>query len=147
MNRHASHSERDTGEIAARLAKTLRPGDTIALFGGLGMGKTAFVRGLARGLGLDETQVCSPTFALMNEYHRPGALTLYHFDMYRVQGEETLYATGFYDYLDGEGILAIEWSENITNALPKDAVRVVIEPGEGEGQRAITIGRQETKCD
>ncbi|MCL2856329.1 MAG: tRNA (adenosine(37)-N6)-threonylcarbamoyltransferase complex ATPase subunit type 1 TsaE [Oscillospiraceae bacterium] len=140
MTNRASRSEIETMEIAAELAKTLHPGDIVALFGGLGMGKTAFVRGLASGLGLDSTQVCSPTFALMNEYRRPGAPTLYHFDMYRVQGDDTLYATGFYDYLDSDGILAIEWSENIVHALPKGGVRVDIALGESEGQRVITIG-------
>ena len=139
MNRRVSCSEHETREIAAGLAKTLSPGDIVALFGGLGMGKTAFVRGLASGLGLDKAQVCSPTFALMNEYRTPGAPTLYHFDMYRVQGDDTLYATGFYDYLDSEGILAIEWSENIVYALPKGAIMVDIALGEGEGQRIITV--------
>ena len=139
MSSYTSRSEQETESIAARLAKTLRPGDVVALFGGLGMGKTAFVRGLACGLGLDNTQVCSPTFALMNEYRRLGAPTLYHFDMYRVQGEDTLYATGFYDYLDSGGILAIEWSENIAHALPDSAVRVVIELGEVDESRIISI--------
>ena len=139
MNRYTSHSERETQEIAVKLATTLCPGDVVALFGGLGMGKTAFVRGLAYGLGLDATQVCSPTFALMNEYRGPGIPTLYHFDMYRVQGEGALYATGFYDYLSGQAILAIEWSENIVHALPKGAIMVEIALGEGEGQRVITI--------
>ena len=139
MSSHISRSEQETGSIAARLAKNLRPGDVVALFGGLGMGKTAFVRGLACGLGLDKTQVCSPTFALMNEYRAAGAHTLYHFDMYRVQGEDTLYATGFYDYLEGSGILAVEWSENITHALPDGAIKVTIEPGEGEGERIISV--------
>ena len=143
MNRHISCSERETEEIAARLAKTLRPGDTVALFGGLGMGKTAFVRGLASGLGLDPAQVCSPTFALMNEYRKPGTPTLRHFDMYRVQGEETLHATGFYDCLDGDALLSIEWSENITHALPKGAVRVVIELGENEVSRIISIDNRQ----
>ena len=139
MNRCISNSETQTQELAARLAKTLLPGDTVALFGGLGMGKTAFVRGLADGLGLDSSQVCSPTFALMNEYRGPGAATLYHFDMYRVQGEDTLYATGFYDYLGASGILAIEWSENVAHALPDGAIKVTIEPGEGEGERIISV--------
>ena len=141
MNRYISHRVGETEHIAAQLAQTLRPGDTIALFGGLGMGKTAFVRGLAGGLGLDKTQVCSPTFTLMNEYSGPGAPTLYHFDMYRVEGEETLYATGFYDYLGGDDILAVEWSENITHALPRNAITVTIAPGESEESRIISINK------
>jgi len=139
VNRYTSHSERETQEIAAKLATTLCPGDIVALYGGLGMGKTAFVRGPAGGLGLDATQVCSPTFALMNEYRGPGIPTLYHFDMYRVQADSELYATGFYDYLGGVGILAIEWSENITHVLPGSAIKVEIALGESEGQRVITI--------
>ena len=141
MNRHISRSEEETQAVAVRLAKTLRPGDIVALFGGLGMGKTAFVRGLASGMGLDKTQVCSPTFALMNEYRGPGTTTLCHFDMYRVESEETLYATGFHDCLESEAIMAIEWSENIPNALPEGMVRVIIEPGENEGSRIISVDK------
>ena len=141
MSRHISHSEAETERIAAKFAKTLRPGDTVAFFGGMGMGKTAFVRGLAAGLGLDKTQVCSPTFALMNEYSGPDVPTLYHFDMYRVEGDDALYATGFYDYLDSEGILAVEWSENIAHTLPEDAVKIKISSGKTAGERIITVER------
>ena len=136
-----SRSEKNTLAIAADFAKTLRPGDVVALFGGLGMGKTVFVRGLAGGLGFDEDQVSSPTFTLVNEYRAPGAPCLYHFDMYRVTGEDDLHSTGFYDYLDGESILAIEWSENIPHALPDNAIFVTFYPGDDENSRVIAINR------
>ena len=139
MTTHFSRSEGETALIAADFAKTLRAGDVVALLGGLGMGKTAFVRGLAAGLGLDPEQVCSPTFSLVNEYHSPGSPTLYHFDMYRVESEDALYSTGFYDYLGGGDILAIEWSENIACALPENAISVSISPGEGQSDRVIAI--------
>lgn len=125
-----------TEDFAASLAKKLLPGDILAFSGGIGAGKTAFVRGLARGLGLDETLVSSPTFALVHEY--TGNPTLYHFDMYRIDGEEDLYATGFYDYLDGKSILAIEWSENIADCLPQGIIDVTIETCD-EQTREITV--------
>jgi len=136
---HISRSEKDTLDIAADFAKTLRPGDFVALFGGLGMGKTVFVRGLAVGLGLNADQVSSPTFSLVNEYRAHSAPRLYHFDMYRVVGEDDLHSTGFYDYLDGESVLAIEWSENILHALPDKAITITISPGDSESSRVIVI--------
>ena len=81
--------------------------------------------------------VSSPTFALVNEYH--GKVPLYHFDMYRVSSWEDLYSTGFFDYLDAGGVLAIEWSENIEAALPADVLRVTFEPGEGKEERILTF--------
>ena len=130
-----SDSAQDTEQIGERLAATLRGTEVIALFGGLGMGKTAFTRGLARGLGIDDG-VSSPTFALVNEYH--GRFAVYHFDMYRVTSWDDLYSTGFFDYLDN-GVLVIEWSENIEGALPDDAIRVTIARGEHDNQRIFTI--------
>ena len=139
MITHLSRSEQETIAIASEFAKTLQTGDVVALFGGLGMGKTAFVRGLAVGLGLDSEQVCSPTFSIVNEYRAPGVTTLYHFDMYRITGQDALYCTGFYDYLGGGDILAIEWSENITGALPETVISVTISPGQGQSERVISI--------
>jgi len=136
MDHNHTHSAAETEQLAAALAGCLKPGSVIALFGGLGAGKTAFVRGLARGLGC-EGEVCSPTYAIMNEY--PGEIPLAHFDMYRVEGWESLESTGFFDTLDGEHVLAIEWSENILDALPEGAWRVTISPGEDENSRVITI--------
>jgi len=137
MKIYTTTSEIETEGLAASIAGTLGPGSVLALRGGLGAGKTAFVRGLAAGLGLS-CEVSSPTFALVHEY--PGkSVTLYHFDMYRVDGWQSLYSTGFFDYLDGGGILAVEWSENIQNALPENTIYITIEIT-GETDRVITVG-------
>ncbi len=129
-------SAAETEELAAQIAKKLMPGTVIAFFGGMGMGKTAFTRGLARGLDLD-SHVSSPTFAIVNDYG--GNPPLVHFDMYRVTSWEDLYTTGFYDYMDMGAILAVEWSENIENAIPENAVRITIEQGSFDDERIITI--------
>ena len=130
-----THSAADTEALAAAFAKTLKPGDVIAYRGDLGAGKTAFTRGLARGLEVDG-EVSSPTFALVHEY--PGNPPLIHFDMYRVTTFDDLYTTGFFDYLDGNNILVIEWSENIEAALPEETITVSLEVT-GENDRSITI--------
>ncbi len=135
MKQFISNSAEDTERLGEQLAKTLRGDEVIALFGGLGMGKTAFTRGLARGLGVSDG-VSSPTFALVNEYR--GKHMIYHFDMYRVQSWEDLYSTGFFDYMDN-GILVIEWSENIEGALPDNALRIMIRRGETDHQRIFEI--------
>lgn len=125
-----SRSVADTERYGEQLAAELRGGTVVALFGGLGMGKTAMVRGIARGLRLT-ADVSSPTFALVHDYG--GDPPLVHFDMYRVSGWEDLYSTGFFDYLDAGAILVVEWSENIEVALPSDAIRIRIStPQEGE---------------
>lgn len=131
-----THSPQETAELAARLAKGLRGGEVIAFTGGMGAGKTAFTRGLVIGLEAGDV-ASSPTFALVNEY--AGRLTVEHFDMYRVEGWDDLYSTGFFDYLDTDCVLVIEWSENIEGALPEDAVRIEIRPGAAENERMITI--------
>ena len=135
MIRIISDSAAETERIGERLAAKLNGDEVIALFGGLGMGKTAFTRGLARGLGVDDS-VSSPTFALVNEYR--GKIPIYHFDMYRVQSWDDLYSTGFFDYIDN-GVLVIEWSENIEGALPDNALRVTISRGEHDEQRIFEI--------
>lgn len=111
----------DTEAYGEQLAGELHAGSVVAMYGGLGMGKTALVRGIARGLSLD-AEVSSPTFALVHDYG--GDPPLVHFDMYRVTGWEDLYSTGYYDYLDAGAILAVEWSEHIEAALPADAIRL-----------------------
>ena len=118
-----SESVAMTEEYGKWLAKELKSGMVLALFGGMGMGKTALVRGIADGLGLS-AEVSSPTFALVHDYG--GNPPLVHFDMYRVSGWEDLYSTGFFDYLDAGAILVVEWSENIVSALPEDAIRLHI---------------------
>ena len=109
----------DTEAFGKKIGETLSGNEVIALYGGLGMGKTAFVRGVAAGLGIDGGEVSSPTFALVHQYGN-GSRALYHFDMYRVETFDDLYSTGFFDYLDYGGILAIEWSENIEAVLPEN---------------------------
>ena len=129
-------SPAETEALAQRLAAKLKGGEVLALFGGLGMGKTAFTRGLARGLGVVD-EVSSPTFALVHEYQ--GRLPIYHFDMYRVENWDDLYSTGFFDYLDTGAVLVIEWSENIESALPECAIRISIRRGEEDNQRIFQI--------
>ena len=136
MIRLITRSPEETAASAERLAKKLSGGTIVALFGGLGMGKTTFTAGLAKGLGIED-DVSSPTFALVNEYH--GEKSLYHFDMYRIDSWEDLYATGFFDYYDAGEIISCEWSENIENALPENTIRVTISRGETDEERLITV--------
>ncbi len=131
-----SHSTLETEKIAAEIAQNIKNGDCIAFVGGMGMGKTAFVRGLAVGMKL-KGEVCSPTFSLVNEY-RSDDTTLYHFDMYRITSMDDLYSTGFFDYLDTDAVLAVEWSENITYALPENTIFVTIKRVD-ENTREIEI--------
>ena len=121
MMMYLSHSAEETEQLGERLGQALSPGAVVAYTGGLGMGKTAFTRGLARGLGCTE-RVTSPTFTLVNEY--PGRIPLFHFDVYRLSGSDALYDIGWDDYLDRGGVCAVEWSENIADALPEDTVFV-----------------------
>lgn len=137
MKSFTTHSPSETQAVAEMLGKKLRPGDVIAFFGDLGAGKTTFTAGLAKGLGIDETMVSSPTFAIVNEYRSDRSL--YHFDMYRIESWDDLYSTGFFDYIDSGGILAVEWSENIENALPDNAIKVTIKRGTSDNERIITV--------
>lgn len=132
-----THSAAETMQLAEQMGSLLQAGDCIAYFGGLGAGKTTFTRGLAKGMGLPD-EVASPTFAIVNEYHGTGALSLYHFDMYRIIGAESLETTGFYDYTLEENVFAIEWAENIADCLPENRIAVTIEPL-SETDRQITI--------
>lgn len=136
MKEFLSHSPADTESFAEELSKTLSGGEVIAFCGNLGMGKTCFVRGLARGLGF-KGDVTSPTFAIINEYIG-GRLPLYHFDMYRISNWNDLYSTGYFEYSESGGVLAVEWSENIEAALPEDAIRVEIS-AISEKDRKITV--------
>lgn len=135
--REVSHSPEETEEIGVRFARTLRPGDVVALEGELGAGKTAFARGVLRGLGYSG-RVTSPTFAIANEYETPSAAVA-HCDMYRILSPEALYEIGFEGYLDGRRILLIEWSENIRYALPEAYKTVRIQYGGAPDERTVTV--------
>ena len=130
-----THSPEETEKIGEALAKNLQPGTILAYRGDLGAGKTAFTRGLARGLGCKET-VTSPTYTIVNEY-LGGRLPLFHFDMYRLASSDDLWDIGWEDYLEREGVCAVEWSENVADAM-ENAVTVTIEKL-GETTRRITI--------
>ena len=131
-----SYSESDTLGFAREFAMKLRGGDVVAFKGGMGMGKTVFVRGCSAVLGV-ETEVSSPTFSIVNDYGGP--VNIYHFDMYRVESWDSLYSTGFFDYLNENSILFIEWSENIENVLPDNTITVEFVRGEKDSERTITI--------
>ena len=133
-----TENERETSELGESLARELAPGAVIALYGELGAGKTAFVRGLAKGMGL-LARVSSPTFTIVNEY--PGEVPLFHFDMYRLSIEDELFEIGWEDYLRRGGVCAVEWSENVPGAFPPDTIYVRIEKT-GEDQRRIVIDRE-----
>ena len=121
-----THSEAETEALGIRLAHVLDHGAVVAFRGGLGMGKTAFIRGLARGLGYTG-RVTSPTFTIVNEYEG-GRLPLFHFDLYRLPDSAALFDIGWEDYLDRGGVCAVEWSEQAEEAIPPDCVRVSLFP-------------------
>ena len=133
-----THSPEETRELGARLAEKLKAGAVLAFTGDLGAGKTAFTSGLARGLGIEE-RVTSPTFTIVNEYEG-GRLPLFHFDMYRLGSADELFDIGWEDYLARGGVCAVEWTENVEEAIEDDAIRISIRRGEDENSRVIEIG-------
>ncbi|MBP3390665.1 MAG: tRNA (adenosine(37)-N6)-threonylcarbamoyltransferase complex ATPase subunit type 1 TsaE [Clostridia bacterium] len=137
-----TNSAAETEAFAENFAKELVGGEVIAFKGSMGMGKTCFTRGLARGLGFTG-QVTSPTFALVNEYIG-GRLSLYHFDMYRIESWEDLYSSGFFDYKEAGGVIAAEWSENIEGALDYDTIVISFERL-SDNSRKITVFKGEDK--
>lgn len=126
-----SRSEQETAAFAEEYAKSLRLGDVLLLNGEMGAGKTAFVKGLARGLGIYD-EVTSPTYAYLNDY----AGKLYHYDCYRIASEEQAESLGLCDYFDAGGICVLEWGENIAGLLPPHCKKITIEKL-GEGERKI----------
>ena len=132
-----ANSPAETEAAGADLAARLGPGSVIAFTGDLGAGKTAFTRGLARGLGVEE-RITSPTFTIVNEYEG-GRLPLFHFDMYRLGSADELFDIGWEDYLARGGVCAVEWSENVADALEPGTIRVDIRRGPAENDRLITI--------
>ena len=138
-----TNSPMETENVGCRLAQALRPGAVIAYCGDLGAGKTAFTRGLAKGLGCTD-MVTSPTYTIVNEY-LSGRIPLFHFDMYRLASSDDLWDIGWEDYLERGGVCAVEWSENVTDAM-EHAIWVRIEKT-GEESRRITIEGGEMLAD
>ena len=134
---HYSKSPQETEALGQALVQKLAPGAVVAFSGDLGAGKTAFVRGMAQGLGITQ-RVTSPTFTIVNEYEG-GRLPLFHFDMYRLHSAEELFDIGWEDFLSRGGICAVEWSENIQEALEPGTVYVDIRRGQCEQERIISI--------
>lgn len=131
-----THDPAQTIALGEQIGKRLKGGEVIAYSGGLGVGKTTITRGISIGMGLGD-EVTSPTFALVNEYAGKER-SLCHFDMYRISGALDLETTGFYDYLDGNNVLAVEWSENIADELPDDCIKIHIERTD-DSTRVITL--------
>lgn len=143
MEKYISNSPEMTESVAEKLAENLTGGEVIAFRGGLGMGKTCFTRGLAKGLGF-KGEVNSPTFALINEY-LGGRLPLFHFDMYRISSWEELYSSGFFEYVEEGGIVAAEWSENIDGALPNSTIYVEIKNIDENAREIYIYSREEDR--
>lgn len=135
MTEFISHSEHDTEEVGMKLAEKLPAGSVVAMYGDLGAGKTAFVRGMAKGMGL-ECRVSSPTFTIVNEYL--GDRELIHFDMYRLSSADELFDIGWEDYISRGAVCAVEWSENVRDAFFGDEVVVRIEKL-SDSERKISI--------
>ena len=135
MSEYISHSEHDTEDIGASFARTLKGGTVVAMYGDLGAGKTAFVRGMARGMGLD-CRVSSPTFTIVNEYL--GERELIHFDMYRLSSADELFDIGWEDYLNRGAVCAVEWSENVEDAFDGSEIRIRFEKL-SDTERRITV--------
>ncbi len=134
---YVTHSPEETRALGGRLADALRGGEVVAFTGDLGAGKTAFVSGMAEALGVED-RVTSPTFTIVNEYEG-GRLPLFHFDMYRLGSADELFHIGWEDYLARNGVCAVEWSENVAEAIEPDAIRVSIRRGEDDNSRVIVI--------
>lgn len=135
MIKKITASSAETESLGKKIAAILSGNETIALFGDLGAGKTAFTRGLCEGLGVTDG-VSSPTFAIVNAYN--GKYPVYHFDMYRITDADDLFSTGYYDYI-GNGVIVIEWSENIESELESDAIRIRIKKNDDENKRLFEI--------
>lgn len=136
-----THAPQETAALAARLGAVAEAGTVLCLVGDLGVGKTLFTQGFARGLEVTG-EVTSPTFALMNQYN--GRLPVTHFDLYRLEREEELDDIGFYEYAeDGRGVVLIEWADKFPDALPEPHIRLEIERGEKENERRLAFSTTE----
>ena len=135
--RHVADSVEDTIELGRRVGKVLKAGDVVGLYGGLGAGKTVFVKGIADGLGIFE-EITSPTFTLMRQYQ--AGLMLCHFDLYRIEDEQELEHIGFYDYLGSDCVCVIEWANHASSLQPDISVLI---DGSGDDERIIEISHKE----
>lgn len=123
MKIYESYSYEDTSKIAAEIAQTFKGGEFVAMYGDLGAGKTAFVQGVAKALGIDRP-VTSPTFTIVNEYE--GSLTLYHFDVYRIDDIDEMYEIGYDEYISSDGVCIVEWAELIEDLFPDEYIKITI---------------------
>ena len=139
ITEYESRSREETFQFATSMAEQVRPGQVICLKGDLGVGKTVFAQGFGAGLGITEP-MASPTFTILREYHE-GSLPLYHFDVYRVSDPDEMEETGFFDFVNGDGVTLIEWAELILDVIPEDATWVTIEKDTEKGfdYRKITV--------
>jgi tRNA threonylcarbamoyladenosine biosynthesis protein TsaE len=136
-----TRSAEETRALGAALGQLLQPGDFVALLGELGAGKTEFVRGVAQGAGVPTDEVASPTFALIHRYQ--GRLPLVHADLFRLQTEEELYGTGYFELRDaGEAAVLVEWADRIADAVPPDALEVRLTAGRGPKERRLAVASQ-----
>lgn len=127
-----THSPAETRALGQRLARLLRPGDVLLLYGDLGAGKSELTRGIARGLGVTGP-VASPSFTILNVYDE-GRLPLYHFDWYRLNSAEELYEMGMDEYLGGDGVAVVEWPSQCPEAIPETNLTITLTPGEGDAR-------------
>ncbi len=136
---YESMSREETYDIAFKMAEEISAGAVICLDGDLGVGKTVFAQGFGAGLGIEEP-MASPTFTILREYHE-GRLPLYHFDVYRVSDIDEMEETGFFDFIDSDGVTLIEWAELIDEVIPKDSIHIKIEKDVSKGfdYRRITV--------
>jgi tRNA threonylcarbamoyladenosine biosynthesis protein TsaE len=137
MSFDVTHSERETMSLGNSFAHRLKPGDVVAIYGELGTGKTRFIQGVCKGLGVNQ-HVASPTFTIVNEYDFPGG-RVYHFDLYRVNSSHEIRDIGFEEYLVDEGICLIEWADRVQALLPERRYEVRMALGARENERAIAI--------
>src|SRR5437879_5903187 len=135
--KHLSHAVEDTVRLGSEFARKLGPGSVVALFGDLGSGKTHFIKGVSKGLGVNE-HVGSPTFTIVNEY-AAGNLTVCHFDFYRLKSLSELREIGFDEYINGDSVSLIEWADRVKNLLPPHRFDVFLKLGQDENSREIKI--------
>lgn len=136
-------NEKETLQLGEKVGELLRPGDVVALYGDMGYGKTVFVKGLAKGLGVKDI-ITSPTYTLVHEHQ--GRCKMYHFDMFNIDSYEALYTTGFFDLCQSDAVTVIEWSQNIRQFLPDGALEVRFDMSKA-GERIISISEDKRFAD